>query len=169
MKKNNKKINLAIEEGNEVSKLIKVIISVLVVFLIFLGITYFITKKEELKDNPNNSVSIQYDKILIGQILNRTDKNYYVLIAKGDDSYLELYSAYISEYKGKDNALKVFNVDLNEGLNVPYIAETSQLSVSNASDFKFKDVTLLKIKDNKVEKAIETKDKIIEYFEELNK
>ena len=77
MKKN---YNSEIEIGN----LFKIILIILVVFGIFYIFTYYLQKNrksEMLKNNITNKITtIQYDEILLGDLLNQNDTEYYVLI-----------------------------------------------------------------------------------------
>ena len=86
-----------IESGNEIANFIKLIIVVTVFFLAFYLITLLINKEEE-KENIETPATIQYDNILLGNILIQPNDNYYVLVTESDDINLGLYSTYISMY-----------------------------------------------------------------------
>ncbi|MDD3392885.1 MAG: hypothetical protein PHE54_05025 [Bacilli bacterium] len=158
---------ISTSEVTNLTKMFGTVGAVVAIFIIFFGITYLVKKEDEVKSPENETVAIQYDDILVGQILNRLDSNYYVLVVAKDDNYEGLYDKYIDEYDSESDAYKFYKVLLGEGLNTNYIAEESNLLVTKVSDLRFKTTTLLVIENSSVKKAIETKDEIVTYLEEL--
>ena len=68
------------------------------------------------------------------------------------------YSALSTNYKqNQKDGLKIYHVDLGSDLNKGYLSTdgTSNLNVTKVTDCKFKDYTLLRIKNGKVDKYIE--------------
>lgn len=153
--KNNKKQVKQIEKD---SYSLKSFLLIILVLVIILGIFYFITtlvaKPVNPTDNNDGVTIIDETKITLGNILNRKEKEYYVLATKENNNtqanYQTLYNNYINEYKKEENALTFYNVNLDDALNKNYISE--ELNVSNdLSELKVNDDILFKIKDSKIE------------------
>ena len=87
-KKINHKNN--IETNNELINLIKIVVIVCVILLAFYFITLLVNKKTKgsVFGNDDSVAVIQYDKIIVGEILNRPDNNYLVLVKKENDVLL---------------------------------------------------------------------------------
>ena len=109
---------------------------VIAFFALFLLITYFITKKDS-DTNNSKTVTIQYEEIMSGQILNRSNSEYYVLATTETDNYNDLYTAYVTQYKSVTDHLTVYTINLNNGLNNSYIGENSNFNVEKVNDIKF--------------------------------
>lgn len=164
-----KKVNVSrITEENEISKLLKLIVIVSLVVLVFYAITLFVNKPKE--DNKiNNKTQIQYDNILVGNILTQPNKKYYVLAKISDDSDIVTYTTYLSQYKNQKDALRVYYTDLNNPLNSKFLKETSNFDINNITNISFKETTLLLIEDEKIAKVYEGNEKIIEILTEITK
>ena len=168
MKKQKNKIeNQNIEMGN----LFKIILIILVFFGIFYILTYYIQENTEQTSeqknlNDNSSVPIiQYEEILVGNMLEQNENEYYVLIVQEDD-YKTRYKDYLKQYSNQN---KFYYSYINNGLNKRYISDSSNLNVSNVSELRIKENTLLKISSKKVVESYEGNSKIMEKFIELNK
>lgn len=161
-----KKTNSMISTDNEMSKLIILILVVALVFALFYVITLFVTKKDSGSNSTNEGeknteISIQYEKILASNIFSQKSDEYYVLAYFSDDKYLDLYKNYLSYYKTSvDGAVPYYLVDMNDVFNKSFIAEKSNLSVSNIKDIKFSQTALLRIRDNKIISAYEGNEQI---------
>lgn len=148
MKAKNKKEN----ESVEFSKFIKLLIVVVVLLVGVYALTTRMVNKEETKDElETNEVSeFDYNKTLIGSMFNLGYKDYYVIIYDSTSRNASLVSDLVEEYRNK-NDLKIFYVDLDDGLNKPYYDENnSNKNAKNASEVKVKDLTLIRFKDNKI-------------------
>lgn len=139
---------------NEIGKLVKLVIIVTLIFLAFYFITVLINK-EEKEENTYTPAQIQYDKILIGNILEQKDDKYYVLIYDTNDVNKTTYTAYLINYKYKEDAIKYYTAELNNPLNYKYVSSESNLKVKKIEDLKIKEVTLLKIEKGKITRAYE--------------
>ena len=170
MKKTNKK-NISKKKNqsifssdNEMAKLILLIIIVALAFAIFYIITLFVIKKDEQKTENNEETTeatIQYQKILVSNILSQKDNEYYVLVYTENDPYYDAYENYLLYYEmAKEDAVPYYYVELNNAFNKKFINEKSNLKVEKAEEFKFSETTLLRIKDGKVISTYEGKDSI---------
>ena len=151
----------------ELSKLIKLIIVVSLIVLIFYGLTVLVNQEKEV-ENPDTPASIQYDEILIGNVLKQPNEEYYVMIYDDEDYDTSLYSTYLDLYKQKDEAIRIYTSQLNNPLNQNFKAEKSNLDISDISDLKIQSSTLLKINDGKIEEFYEGK-KLVEHLKEISK
>ena len=113
------------------------------IFALFYLITYLITNKEETA--TETEPTIQYTEIIAGNILSITQTEYYVLVEFENDKYNSLYETYMKNYSLLDTALPYYIVDMSKGFNKSYIYNESDNV--NISELKFKETTLLKIKE----------------------
>ena len=161
--KNNKKNN-TVSTDNEMSKLILLILIVAVVFVAFYIVTLFITKNDEndeITNDENIEATIQYEKILAGNILNQKPDEYYILIYFGDDNYVDLYKNYLMYYSATvSGAVPYYYVDMDDVFNKSFISEKSKLNISNIKDLKVSETALLRIQKGKVISTYEGKDNI---------
>lgn len=151
----------------EISKLIKLIIVVSLIVLIFYGLTVLVNQEKEV-ENPDTPASIQYDEILIGNVLKQPNEEYYVMIYDDEDYDTSLYSTYLNLYKQKDEAIRIYTSQLNNPLNQNFKAEESNLDISDISDLKIQSSTLLKINNGKIEEFYEGEE-LVEYLKEISK
>ncbi len=170
-KKNNNVSAVIKSEDNEATKLFKMILVVVALFLIFWGITYFVTNK--MKNSSDNSsskerlASIQYDQILVGTILSQKRNKYYVFLDKFTSDDYATYSSSISEYGAKDGALKVYTVDMDDPFNKQFYGDEVNITDEDLSEFKVNEVTLLYIEDGKISEYFTGKDDVTEKLTEL--
>lgn len=160
-----KKKTQNIMEGNEAKKLIQILAVVVVIFIIFYVITLIVNKKEKI-EGPK--ATIQYDEILIGNMLNRNNTEYYVMIYALDDDYNILYDAYISTYKNKENSIRFYTANLDNPLNSRYVFKEGQIVSPTADEILIKESTLFKIKDGKIEKSYSGFEEISTYLKKLS-
>ena len=170
---NKRNETVSLMSGDEMTRLLKIILVLIVIVVAFYGLTVLITKWRKTstpeRDKTITPAVIQYDEILIGTLLNQSRSEYYVLIQADDDPYQSLTSYYISNYERTKEALKVYTSNLNSGLNSYYISETSNLKVEKMNDFRVSKVTLVYVKDHKIVKAYEGLDAVCEALKELVK
>jgi len=140
-----------IKNENEMKNFIIMILVVTVIFGAFYLLTILINKEEEVVLEEKHA-EIQYDKILIGNMLSQSNKEYYVLVYDTNDIKYPIYNAYLSNYIKKEDALRVYYAELNNPLNQSYFSAEENLKVSKIEKLKIKNTTLFKIKDKKVTK-----------------
>lgn len=170
-KKNIKKGTNEIVSNNELTNLIKVVVIVCAFLLVFYFITVLVKKNQKKTSTADTNVqaTIQYSKIMVGEILNRSESDYFVLVQKEDDSYIDLYNSYLSIYSSKENALKTYTVDLSDIFNSNNIGEENVVSGNNVSEYKFANTTLLKISNGSLVEVYDSSDSISSYLESLIK
>jgi len=169
--KNEKTASSTIASSDEMGKLIKIIVVLIVIVAAFYGLTVIITKfqKTSTPERNKNTVPavIQYDEILIGTILNQARDEYYVLIQKDDDQYRTLTSYYFQKYSSNSKSLKVYMSNMNSIYNEFYISETSNVRTNNINEFKVSTITLVKIKNHEIVEAYEGLDDVEGAFKKL--
>ena len=154
---------------NEETKTMKQFLITLIIVIIGVVGIYLLTKYVVKKDNATNNSSNTEEKnyidpnmAIFGTMLNKISYAYYVIIYDKTKDNATTYYSLVSTYKAKDKALKVYTVDLSNSLNKKYIATDNKTNpkATNLEDLKFGEVTLLKVKNNKITEAYETTDAI---------
>lgn len=152
------------EEDKAVRNFIIVFVIVLLLVVGLYFFTTFINKDNEGAKADNNTTEetkIDTTKVIVGTMLQKSEKNYYVLLYKSDDKKAYDYQTLESKYKATKDPLVVYTVDLAEGINSKYYdKENINLSASNVADLRFGDITLLEVKDNKIAKTFDSVEKI---------
>lgn len=153
------------EEYN-IQNIIKFIVIVLVVAALFYLITIIVSKNKTQSTSKTKEESvIQYDSIIIGNMFQQKEKEYYVLLKDKNDTYLSYYETYINNYKQKDSALKIYNVDLQSAFNKKYYGKENKI---NKENFMIKETTLLKIKNSEIEESYQGNEEISKKLEEIS-
>lgn len=154
---------------NEETKTMKQFLITLIIVIVGVVGIYLLTKYVVKKDNSTNNSSTTEEKsyidpntAIVGTMLNKSSDAYYVIIYDKTKDNATTYYSLVSTYKAKDKALKVYTVDLSNSLNKKYIATDNKTNpkATNLEDLKFGEVTLLKVKNNKITETYETTDAI---------
>lgn len=154
------------EEGNE----IKTFIIIITIIVVLIGAVYGVTELLKKKDNePESKITegkIDYDKISVGTMLNRPYDEYYVMVYDSSKTEAVLYSTILSQYSQKEKGLKIYYCDLDNKLNAPYYNVNndgkSNSKAKTISELNFGELTLIKVKNGKINNYIEDFDKIKE-------
>lgn len=142
--------NSFVKSDNELIKLLKIVIIITAIFGAFYLLTIFLNKEEE-KEVIEEKNEIQYDEILIGNILTQPNDEYFVLIYDIEDINFGLYDVYINQYKNIKDSLRFYEAVINNPLNASYIGENN-FKITNIKDFRVNETTLLQIKNKKIKK-----------------
>ena len=173
MKKANKKKNNSIfSSDNEMAKLILLIVIVAIAFGLFYVITLFVVKKDKTETTKEETTEavIQYEKILVSNILSQKPEEYYVLAYTSDDEYVEAYKNNLTYFAmATENAVPYYFVELDNSLNKNFVTEKSKLDVSNSKDIGFSQTTLLRIKEGKIISKYEGKESITGKLDRMSK
>ena len=143
-------------ELSETETEVRNFIVLLVIVIALIGVVYFVTTKVINNQTNNEEVTIQYDEINVGMILNRSEyEEYYVVVyfSSGANSN-NLYSLYRT-YTNRDNAKKVHVIDIENEINRKFIAtdNKSVLNVTDVNNIRFAEEALLHVKDGKIIKT----------------
>lgn len=150
------------EEQEEIIRFVKILLVVLVFIVGIYCFTKFVVKKDKAEDKEVTAGSVNYSKIILGSLLNQAYDEYYVFAYHGNANNAIYYGVLIDKYMSLENAKKVYWADLDNSLNEKYIAgeeENSNPKAKKVSELKLKDYTLIKVKNGKIEKYIETVEK----------
>lgn len=143
------------------------IIIFIIVLLLVVGIYFFtvlINKDNESKTeetNTSSEVKIDYEKAIVGTMLQANNADYYVILYKSDDTKSSEYQSLVSNYKTNKDAKTVLTVDLSNALNSKYYDKNNtNYSSDNINDLRFGDITVLEVKNNKIVKSFDSVEKI---------
>lgn len=160
--------NATVNSNEEISKLIKIVVIIITLFIVFYLITVLVTKEKEL-ESEKVPTTIQYDKILIGEMLNQDPESYYVIITREDDEYVSLYANYLYIYSMKENSLRYYTANLDDVFNNSYLAEEANIEVTTLNGLKLNSTTLVKVSNKKISAIYNEKETIISQLEEMIK
>lgn len=162
--KNLKGNDIISEENDNVFSFVTTIASVILILIAtYFIIGLFFTKeinfnKKDKKETKE--VTIDNNTITAGQIFNKKDSSYYVIVYDVDSKLTNL-STFISTYKSSEGALPIYTVDSANKINSSFIVEkNSNTNPTSYSDLKIKAPTLIKIEDKKVTSYIEDEKEI---------
>lgn len=153
-----------LKDKDEIPVEIKRVIIISVVILIVLVGIYFLTEvilnKEDDDSDKVTENAIQYEEILAGESFNQIEDKYYVIYYDSTDDYSSI-SSLISSYQMNDNEVKLYSVDLSNGMNKAYITDGNVVT-TNANSLRVKANTLLEFTNKKVTDVITDNDEIID-------
>ena len=135
-----KSINYESEDTKEIKNLIFIIIGITIIAV---GLYYLTARK------LNKTTSEEFD---------------YKFLYSTADNNASTYKSLINTYSQKEDALKIYSVDLNANLDNKYLSEISNSNPTNPDEVKIKDSALVLIKDGKVSAYYE---KLSDYQEVL--
>ena len=117
------------EDTKEIRNLI-----IIAVILIALAVgLYFLTDTILSKKNKDTStVEFDYTECTVGTMFNRPYDEYYVFLYDSTSSSASQYQSLISNYEKKDNAKKIYFVDLSTKFNSPYVSDKSNKKPTKA-------------------------------------
>jgi len=152
------------EDTKEVSKLILITLGIVVIALGLYFLTDRVVKKKD-DNNTNAEVTFDYSVATVGTMFNRPYDEYYVFLFDGNSENATQYRSLVLSYEAKDDAKKIYTVDLSTNLDDKYLSDTSNNNPTNPSEVKIKESALVLIKNGKVSKYYET---IKDYEKVLN-
>lgn len=154
-----KRLNIQTTEQSELKSFFIVILVVLLgVGGLFLATKAFVTKdlfgKEE-KEEKIAAGEVNYDVTIMGSLLNRPYKEYYAVIYDTTGEYVYDMSSLVDAYKNVKSAKHIYTIDLDNKLNKDYYdPKKVNPKAKKLEDIKLGDITLIKVKDGKIEKYI---------------
>ncbi len=160
--------------SSEFAKLVKIVLIVTAVMLVFYLITLVATNKADNASTDSASqteektkTEIQYDYIMIGEMLNYSG-TYYVLIEEDGDNRINEYSTLIETISANEDAPSIYTANLTDAFNKGYLSKEANYDVSDIADFRVTGTTLVKVSDGKILDTYETYDKIKSKLKELS-
>ncbi len=144
------------EEQTEMLRFIRILLIVIVLIVgVYLFTRIFVTKDLFSQNDTTPTVnegSINYEVTLIGSLLNKPETEYYVIIYDAQNLRSVYYSNLITNYKLNQDALKVYFANLDNELNQKfYDPENVNVDITNISDLKVGDLTLIKVSNGAIE------------------
>lgn len=175
-KKKKQKLNYEknYESDNEVLKIVKILVGVILFLVVFYFLAMIMTGEIKLgnKNKKEEEVTeIQYDEILAGETFKQRSSEYYVIYFNFSEKIASTYLAYRDGYVGKTDHFPMYMVDLEKGFNTRYVTkedEEREGYPENIDDLRVTSPTVLKVKDRKVVERIEGKDEVKEFLKALN-
>ena len=166
-----KKSNLS---NNEFVKLLQLILIVTGIFLAFYLVTWLFTDNSDKnkKEEEKPEVSIQYDEILMSNLLKQKDLEYYVLAYDAEDKYYDSYNMYIYTYSTQKDAKRIYTSVLSNGFNKKFYDKELKESVIDAADIsklKLKDTSLIRVRRGTIRNVYEGHEEIINFLSTLGK
>jgi len=155
-----------VKTNDEVKRLIIMVAIVTILFLIFYVITLIITKEEPIEE-VKTPATIQYDEIILGNLLKQPNDEYYVLVKINDDVYVPVYETLLQNYSKQENSIRYYTSILDKVFNLKFKDSESNLDVDDIMDLKVKESTLFKIKDKEIVSTYEGKEEIVKYLKSL--
>lgn len=138
------------DENSYTSKNLIIVITIISVVLIgFYFITKIVISNQKEEKYVSESV-IKSDVIIFGQMLNRSENEYYVLAYNDKSNLKNIYNNYIKTYSQKDDSLKVYKININDEFNKKFIANKNNIT-DDINSLTIKDEVLFKIKEGKIE------------------
>lgn len=161
------------EEQMEMIRFIRILIIVIIVILgIYFFTRIFVTKdllNEENNETEVTEGTINYDRTMVGSMLNKPEEEYYVIIYNSENLRAVYYSGLVTKYLQNEDHLRVYFADLNNELNTRfYDPENANLDINNISDLKVGDITLIRVRNGSIAEALTSEEDIaseLEYIE----
>ena len=143
-------------QENDTTKNIKNGIIITAVVLVFLLLMFVFTKVKTgewnlftRKNNINYAAEAQTTKILCGQVLNRSEDEYFVLAYEMDEDTSSLYDSIIQRYNEVTDKLSLHTLDLSNSRNGSCKADKINVS-NNIKELKLSVPSLIRVKGSKV-------------------
>ena len=167
MKKQNYKPQLVNQDNSYNPKNVVIIISIIVVVLVgFYFITTIVLNNKKI-DEPVVESVIQTENIIFGQLLNRSQNEYYVLAYKEDGKFNDIYNNYLKKYREKENDFNVYKINLSDDFNKKFLKDNTNIT-DKIEELTISDETLFKIKDGKIDTYSVGYDDIIETLKQIS-
>ena len=151
------------EEKDNYFKFITTLAILLIIFIIsYFAIGFFYTKEIDFnKNETKDEINIDNNTIMLGQMFDQSEKEYYVLIYDLSDENSNI-STWESTYSMNEDALKVYKVDSSKKFNSKYIVKNgSNKSAKDLSNLKVISPTLIKVTNKQITEYIEGEDDIV--------
>lgn len=177
--KNKKETTLGEELKSFIKSDIGSLIGIVLIIVLIMGGFFFITDFIKNLNKPEEeliaSQDIQYDEILLSNMLKQPNNAYYVFIfddgseaLDSKDIDIQTYDIYLELYEGKENSLRLYRADLTSKFNEVYRTDKeSNLIVSDIKELKVKSNTLVKVENGVVVAAFDTRTSIVEHLTSL--
>ena len=156
------KIKRIVKKEKEESQmgLKSIIIVVLILISVCIGM-YFLTEnilsnENKPKDPGSSETVIDYDRIIFGNLFNRSYDEYYALVLDYSKDY-DNYKSLVTNYYTGTKSIKVFYIDSQDNFNNKYMDEETNIQAKTLEEIKVKSkgLTLIHIKNSKIVKIVD--------------
>lgn len=153
-----------------ISKIIKILVIVLIIFGIFYLLTVYLTnRKESSSKRIVSEAIIQYEEILAGSSFNMKSDEYIVIYYdKSNDDLKSNITNYITNYQDKENHLSLYTVDMSSAFNNKFNSSESNDHPSIVNDLKINGPTLIKFINHDAADYIEGVSEIENYLKQYS-
>lgn len=154
-------MDMSSDDNKTIIRFVVLLIIVLICCIGFYFATKYLVNKDDNSSNETKEVEINNSVAIIGTMLNKNESEYYVILYDKSSNNSYTYQGVVSSYTSKSDSLKVYTVDLGNGLNKPYYdKENTNPKASELKDLRFGDITVIKVLNNKIVNAYESLDDI---------
>lgn len=153
----------------ELGKVIKVTVAVLLFFGVFYLFTVYLVNKNsttEITENISEEATIQYQEILAGSSFSVNKDDYLVLFYDMSDSSLKSdYTSLITTYEEKAEHSSIYTVNMASSFNKSFVSDTANTSPAQVEDLKINGPTLIHFKAGSVVDYVQGYDNIKLFLE----
>lgn len=152
--------------NDDIKKVIKCIVGVIIVFLVMYLLTLLILKdaSTDYITQDDETTAIQYTEILAGTSFSKKENEYLVLFYNVEEDENSVYGDLISDYQSKEDKIPIYYVDLSNAMNKSVVSDESNDSASSVEELKIKEPTLIKFSANSISEYIEGEEAISNYL-----
>lgn len=140
-------------------------IVILLCIIVFIAMLWLVdtlkNSKSDNKEEEKATTTINYNEVLVGNMLDQKDDNYLIYAYNKDEANATIDYLLTS-------ATKYYKLNLNLANNKQAVSETSNFK-GTVDQIKFKGTTLLLIEKGQISKVYEGEEAIIEYLQGLKK
>lgn len=145
------------DEQEEIRRFVILLITVILIVIMSFVFTKYVVNDGDVRLPLLNSVtgSVNANIVTAGTMLNKSENEYYVMAFSSEDIEFSKYEGIIGAYKDNKDALNVYHLDTANALNEKYLSteeNPENLDAKTIEELSFGKVTLIKIKDNKINK-----------------
>ncbi len=153
------------ESDDKLMSAIKTVLGVLIamtlMYLMMIGMEKLGVFEAGYTKPVSEETSISNEYIMVGEVLNRNEKNYYVLFDDYSSSYS--YDIYVNNLLASSET-RTYKVDMSKDGNSKYKSEDENKNASSISNLKINGLTLIKVSNGRIVDYKSGSDEIEEYL-----
>ena len=154
-----------IETDNKLMSAVKTVLGVLIAMVLMYLMMFVMEKLGVFEagytkpDSGETTISNEY--IMVGEILNRSENNYYVLF----DNYSSNFTSdiYINNLLASSET-RTYKVDMSKDGNSKYMSEDENRDASSINDLKINGLSLIRVNNGRIVEYKSGSDEIEEYL-----
>lgn len=122
------------------------------------------TTNSNTTESKSDSSSMFSNSIILADVFNRSEDCYKVLFYS-NKKIKDNLKTMIDLYDSKEDNIKLYKVNYDDPMNKKVLGEENINDVSNSSDLKVRDITMITIKNKKVESYLNKEEDILKSLE----